>query len=1347
MLAKWQSSTSERQQRQLPVQILGRLVLEASGIEPLSPAFSCGDGGNEHDAGNVVDKNYDAFPSLSQLEHLLELDKHQQEKKQPNKRGLLRTDQKINNHAKNYQQKMSSEPNQVALFAEYGPFGIETKPLFYSALANFLCEAFLPGSIIHNDDEEAIEDSSILNISSNSNKSNVSRTSSKSGLADKNNENEDSTTSKNDLEYSMPKHNVAVRCVRILNAMCEMTTDVTGTGVNSDDENDSSFFSVSHVIHLQLPQKNCSFLKCFMQMLSSLPTLENEMQLYQRRLKASLICEAKQNGVSSYGSSFAEIMFKSTDFTNRITEEFDAHVDIVALQLLPTIYRSSNYKGRKYIRGQIGSFLQSFVTRASMSNVVNGRSGFGAAKVTSAVGVKEILSSVLPIISGFQSPPTAANSSLRSSHVSLLFDVLLPLHKPNGMVLWRDQTPILALYHEKLVICISHILGKAKDEKTSLLVKVIKSLISPDVWPDGRNSNTPKLVLLLHEIDALLQQYGKDHNDNSTPTHDKNNYFKNVAMPLILRLCECIQGDNSRSSERALQLWKCDFFDRMIVAANLPMVIRPLIKALCRVESCGGMQPSWNPTVNKMSALVLNKIEKHDPDLFVVVANELFGETSGGPTEKQSLSTDLIEHEFNSNDHNDSTLSNNNEKISATDNNSLVAGHLLSSSSNFSLKSSLNGWKPLPQQKTRNSSSLKTGNVPNSRKNPPLGVTGVAPWAMNRSTSGITTKPHLTRSSLARKPPQPSASLLPPLKKRLNGSGLPTLLSGRLPPSKNYDSVNSGKDKQPTHQTKNIHDTKSRVTLKQEQQPERITAKRCGQEKNTSIDTNNDWCEKNKSEHLNNNNKKNGIDFVREYMNKLSPLQANHKSDCVEEEKSDENSINSWVAAQHMESPVLLPNLKFHDLVFGQVLGTGAFSTVKYARHIIKKKTRSYWPEYAVKIISTQKIQELGYEKSVNREITILRSLSHPSTTRLIASFRFRHTGAYLVLEYASRGDLYDLIRQKGSLDLESTKFVNGEVVAALHSIHEMGFVFADLKPENVLITESGHVKLGDFGACRAVTKEAKTILKQAETINVIQNLRDGDWRESASKKTGASQFDDEINLHEAFEDDSAEEKALLGEEIDSDDEEDDERIEGTLAYLPPEVVGGGYPTFSADAWALGCVLYQCIAGRPPLLDDTDDLTRTKIVTFQIQPHDESEDETSFFGKSKKFSKDSMSLIRRLLCREALKRPDMVSIAQDAFFEGVEVFTLYKRPAHTLCVGSVAPSVGGADNKWTRRQFSSIWAPQPQEYTLGSVDIKTSSRLGHEYLAKNRPIQEGLEGDAFFLPSSMIRSLGHIGES
>ena len=66
-----------------------------------------------------------------------------------------------------------------------------------------------------------------------------------------------------------------------------------------------------------------------------------------------------------------------------------------------------------------------------------------------------------------------------------------------------------------------------------------------------------------------------------------------------------------------------------------------------------------------------------------------------------------------------------------------------------------------------------------------------------------------------------------------------------------------------------------------------------------------------------------------------------------------------------------------------------------------------------------------------------------------------------------------------------------GEILAALFSIHEVGFVFGDLKPENVLITDSWLVKVTDFGGGDIVKKGRKALFQ----------LKNGDWREEITKQ------------------------------------------------------------------------------------------------------------------------------------------------------------------------------------------------------------------------------------------------------
>ena len=60
---------------------------------------------------------------------------------------------------------------------------------------------------------------------------------------------------------------------------------------------------------------------------------------------------------------------------------------------------------------------------------------------------------------------------------------------------------------------------------------------------------------------------------------------------------------------------------------------------------------------------------------------------------------------------------------------------------------------------------------------------------------------------------------------------------------------------------------------------------------------------------------------------------------------------------------------------------------------------------------------------------------------------------------------------------------------------------------------------------------------------------------------------------------------------------EEDERVEGTAAYLAPEVIAGGKHDYPSDIWSFGCLLFFCLAGKPPIIDDTDDSTMRRIIS------------------------------------------------------------------------------------------------------------------------------------------------------
>eukprot|EP00466_Bigelowiella_natans_P013495 jgi/Bigna1/137444/aug1.39_g12152 len=157
-------------------------------------------------------------------------------------------------------------------------------------------------------------------------------------------------------------------------------------------------------------------------------------------------------------------------------------------------------------------------------------------------------------------------------------------------------------------------------------------------------------------------------------------------------------------------------------------------------------------------------------------------------------------------------------------------------------------------------------------------------------------------------------------------------------------------------------------------------------------------------------------------------------------------------------------DLNLFKLVFGKDLGKGSFATVRHAQRILKGKARSQWRSYAVKEIKKE------HEKVARREVNVMRRFSHPNIIGFVSFFASsRHF--HIVSEYAQNGDLHSLIVRLGPIAVENTRFTAAEILSAVEHIHSFKYVFGDLKPENVLMMESGHAKLSDFGACRHISE------------------------------------------------------------------------------------------------------------------------------------------------------------------------------------------------------------------------------------------------------------------------------------
>ncbi|KAJ3602447.1 hypothetical protein NHX12_030202 [Muraenolepis orangiensis] len=148
-------------------------------------------------------------------------------------------------------------------------------------------------------------------------------------------------------------------------------------------------------------------------------------------------------------------------------------------------------------------------------------------------------------------------------------------------------------------------------------------------------------------------------------------------------------------------------------------------------------------------------------------------------------------------------------------------------------------------------------------------------------------------------------------------------------------------------------------------------------------------------------------------------------------------------------------NLK-HRYDFLETLGKGTYGKVK------KAKERS-GRMVAIKSIRKEKIKDEQDLVHIRREIEIMSSLSHPHIITIYEVFENKDK-MVIVMEYASRGDLYDYIGETQKITEREARHFFRQIVSAVHYCHQNGIVHRDLKLENILLDGNGNIKIADFG-------------------------------------------------------------------------------------------------------------------------------------------------------------------------------------------------------------------------------------------------------------------------------------------
>ncbi|NXS34182.1 NUAK2 kinase, partial [Pomatostomus ruficeps] len=117
----------------------------------------------------------------------------------------------------------------------------------------------------------------------------------------------------------------------------------------------------------------------------------------------------------------------------------------------------------------------------------------------------------------------------------------------------------------------------------------------------------------------------------------------------------------------------------------------------------------------------------------------------------------------------------------------------------------------------------------------------------------------------------------------------------------------------------------------------------------------------------------------------------------------------------------------------------------------------------AIKSIRKDRIKDEQDLVHIRREIEIMSSLNHPHIIAVHEVFE-NSSKIVIVMEYASRGDLYDYISERQRLPEHEARHFFRQVVSAVYYCHKNGIVHRDLKLENILLDAQGNIKIADFG-------------------------------------------------------------------------------------------------------------------------------------------------------------------------------------------------------------------------------------------------------------------------------------------
>ena len=228
------------------------------------------------------------------------------------------------------------------------------------------------------------------------------------------------------------------------------------------------------------------------------------------------------------------------------------------------------------------------------------------------------------------------------------------------------------------------------------------------------------------------------------------------------------------------------------------------------------------------------------------------------------------------------------------------------------------------------------------------------------------------------------------------------------------------------------------------------------------------------------------------------------------------------------------------------IIGRGAFGEVHVCR---EKKTGNI---VAIKKIKKDIIENKNQVIHIRNEQLILSKVKSKWIVDLKASFQ-EGDYLFLVMEYSPGGDLMSLLIEKDIFTEEEAKFYTAELILAIESIHKLDCIHRDIKPDNILIDKTGHIKLSDFGLAKVSDK----------IYDNNNKIKDNNFNEN--KMSHQKNFS----------------------------------CVGTAYYVAPEVLNKKGYGQEIDWWSVGVIFFEMLCGYAPFCSQDTSEVCYKILNWE----------------------------------------------------------------------------------------------------------------------------------------------------